>query len=267
MNNSNLGITILGSGSKGNSILIHTKTSGILVDAGFTRKEMLARLAKSNIDPAIIKGLIITHEHGDHVKGARVLADQLKIPAFVNEMTHKHLKLRNQIGKEVKIFDPGSIFDIDEFQIQPFSIPHDAMEPVGFAIFADLPNYGRIKIGIATDLGHVNNLVKARLQECDVLVLECNHDKKMLRDSDRQLNLKHRIAGRFGHLNNDDSIDAIEALLHKKTQHLILYHLSSDCNCSELVANLATAKLADLGRSDVNLKIALQDQPLETVWI
>ncbi len=263
----NLGITILGSGSKGNSILLHTEDSGILIDAGFSRKEMFARFVKTNIDPSIIKALLITHDHSDHVRGARILADQLKIPTFVNEMTYKHLHQRNLIGKHVQIFDPGSAFAVDSFQIHPFSIPHDAMEPVGFAIFSDSSSGEKFKVGIATDLGHLNNLVKTRLQECEALVLECNHDIKMLRDSERSLRLKHRIAGRFGHLNNEDSINAIETLLHEKTKHLLLYHLSSDCNCSELVANLASAKLAEMQRNDVNLKIALQDQPLETVWI
>lgn len=262
-----LGITVIGSGSKGNSILIHTLESGILIDAGFSRKEMLARFAKNNIDPRIIKALLITHDHGDHVKGARVLADQLNIPTYVNEMTFKHLTKRNLLGKDVKIFDPGSAFVIDSFQIHPFSIPHDAMEPVGFAIFADLISGEKVKIGIATDLGHLSNLVTTRLQECDALIMECNHDVKMLRDSERKLSLKQRIAGRFGHLNNDDSINAMELLLHTRTRHLFLYHLSSDCNCPDLVANLAAAKLAELGRNDVNLKISLQDQPLETVWI
>ena len=262
-----LGITIIGSGSKGNSILIHTLESAILIDAGFSRKEMFARFAKTNIDPSIIKALLITHDHGDHVRGARVLADQLNIPTYVNEMTYKHLKKRNLIGTDVKIFDPGSAFAVDSFQIHPFSIPHDAMEPVGFAIFANLISGEKIKIGVATDLGHVNNLVTTRLQECEALILECNHDIKMLRNSDRKLSLKQRIAGRFGHLNNDDSINSLETILHEKTKHLFLYHLSSDCNCPDIVADLATAKLAELGRDDINLKISLQDEPLETVWI
>ncbi len=178
----NIGITIIGSGSKGNSILIHTETSGILIDAGFSRKEMLARFAKVGIDPAIIKALLITHDHGDHVKGARILADHLKIPTFVNEMTYKHLHHKNLIGNQVQIFDPGSAFEINEFRIHPFSVPHDAMEPVGFAIFANIQGKKSVKIGIATDLGHVNNLVQARLQDCDALIIECNHAAFFYRD-------------------------------------------------------------------------------------
>ena len=261
-----LGITVLGSGSKGNSILIHNESSGILIDAGFSRKEILARFAKIDIDPAIVNAIIITHDHGDHVCGARVLADHLDIPTFVNESTFKHLKAKNLIGKKIQIFDPGTAFTIKEFNIKPFSVPHDAMEPVGFAIFATR-NCEELKIGIATDLGHVNNLVQARLKECDILVLECNHDKKMLRDSERRLSLKQRIAGRFGHLNNEASIEAMGNLLDAKTKHLILYHLSSDCNSPELVADLANAKLTEMERNDINLQIARQDQPLDTIWI
>jgi phosphoribosyl 1,2-cyclic phosphodiesterase len=257
-----LGITVLGSGSSGNALLLHTEKSAILVDAGFSRKEMLARLATVGIDPAIIKGLLITHEHGDHVKGARVLADHLDIPTFLTPQTYKHLHYKNLIGKKVNVFDTGSPFDVDIFNIHPFVVPHDAMDPVGFAFFAD-----NFKIGVVTDLGHINNLVKARLMECDALILECNHDIQMLKKSDRSLSLKRRILGRFGHLNNEDAINALNELLHPKTQHLVLYHLSGECNCREKVAELAIAKLAELNRQDVNYQIAQQHEPMETMWL
>ena len=262
-----IGITVLGSGSRGNALVIHTEDSGILIDAGFSRKEMLARFAKSDIDPSIIKALLITHEHGDHVKGARVLADHLDIPTFVNEMTLRPMRSKNHIGKNIEIFEPGTPFAIDCFNIHPFSVPHDAQEPVGFTVTVSLPEKEHTKIGIVTDLGHISHLVEARLQECDALVLECNHDKKMLRDSDRSLNLKYRIAGKFGHLNNDDSISALDRILHSKTKHLVLYHLSSDCNTPDIVAKLAVAKLAELNRDDINLQIASQTDPLETLWL
>lgn len=256
------GITVLGSGSGGNSLLIHTKESAILIDAGFSRKEILARLATAKIDPAIIKGLLITHEHGDHVKGARVLADHLNIPTFLTSQAYKHLHYRNLVGKNAQVFNPGSPFDIDIFNVHPFVVPHDAMEPVGFVFFTS-----NLKIGIVTDLGHVNNLVKARLAECDALVLECNHDVQMLKQSDRSINLKRRILGRFGHLNNEDAINALDELLHTKTRHLVLYHLSSECNCRDKVAKLASAKLADLNRPDVTYRIAEQHAPIETLWL
>ena len=257
-----LGITVLGSGSSGNALLLHTEDSAILVDAGFSRKEMLARFATVGIDPSIIKGLLITHEHGDHVKGARVLADHLDIPTFLTPQAYKHLYNRKLVGKKVHVFDTGSPFAVDIFNIHPFVVPHDAMDPVGFVLFVN-----DFKIGVVTDLGHVNNLVKARLMECDALILECNHDVKMLRNSDRSINLKRRILGRFGHLNNEDAINSLDELLHAKTKHLILYHLSGECNCPEKVAELATAKLANLNRQDVVFQIAKQHSPMDTMWL
>ena len=263
----NLGITVLGSGSRGNSVLIHTTDTGILVDAGFSRKEILARFAASGLDAGIVKALLITHDHGDHVRGARVLADHLKIPTYVNEKTYKKMHSRNEIGKQVNIFEAGSDFDIDIFKIHPFAVPHDAMEPVGFTVTVAGASGSSHKIGIATDLGHVNNLVKARMQDCSALILECNHDRHMLRNSDRDISLKQRIGSRFGHLNNDDALAALEELLHEKTRHLFLYHLSDECNCPKLVAESASAKLAEIGRTDINLLVTRQDCPLETVWI
>lgn len=257
-----IGITVLGSGSSGNALLLHTENSAILVDAGFSRKEMLARFATVGIDPAIVKGLLITHEHGDHVKGARVFADYLDIPTYMTAPAYKYLKNKNLIGQKVQVFDTGSPFAVDVFNIHPFVVPHDAMDPVGFTLLID-----DLKVGVVTDLGHVNNLVKTRLQGCDALILECNHDVQMLKNSDRAINLKRRILGRFGHLNNEDAINSLDELLHPKTRHLVLYHLSGECNCRDKVAELATAKLAYLNRSDISYQIATQHAPMETMWL
>lgn len=257
-----IGITVLGSGSSGNALLVHSKESAILVDAGFSRKQLLARFAAVNIDPAIIKGLIITHEHGDHVKGARVLADYLKIPTFLTPPAYKYLQPRKLLGEKVQVFNTGSAFSLDIFDIHPFVVPHDAMDPVGFALFAN-----NIKIGVVTDLGHVNNLVKTRLMECDALVLECNHDVQMLKQSERSINLKRRILGRFGHLNNEDAINSLDELLNPRTKHLVLYHLSNECNCPKKVAELAAAKLNALNRQDVSYQIAKQHEPSATMWL
>ena len=257
-----IGITVLGSGSSGNALLLHTENSAILVDAGFSRKELLARFATAGIDPGIVKGLLITHEHGDHVKGARVFADELDIPTYMTVQAYNYLKHKNLIGRKVQVFDPGSPFSVDIFSIHPFVVPHDAMDPVGFTL-----RINDLKIGVVTDLGHVNNLVKTRLQGCDALILECNHDVQMLRNSDRSINLKRRILGRFGHLNNEDAINALNELLHPRTRHLVLYHLSGECNCPDKVANLAAAKLASLNRTDISCQIAAQHAPMATMWL
>lgn len=270
-NNSNqnqtVGVTILGSGSKGNAVLVHTRDSALLIDAGFSRKQILARLAAVGVDHSIVKALLITHDHGDHVRGARVLADHLDIPTFLNAPTLKHLQKRNLVGAKASVFNSSAPFALNPFQIHPFSVPHDAMEPVGFTITVTNPDGTILRVGIATDLGHVNTLVRARLSNCDALVLECNHDIKLLRKSDRALSLKRRIGGKFGHLNNGDSIDAMGELAGDRTRHVFLCHLSDDCNDRSLVAELAAAKLAEINRNDISLKIAEQDTPLDTVWL
>jgi phosphoribosyl 1,2-cyclic phosphodiesterase len=165
----------------------------------------------------------------------------------------------------VEIFAPGGEFDAGPFRVRAFAVPHDALDPVGFVLTpsgADTP-----KVGVATDLGHLDNLVKARLAECDALVLECNHDLAMLRASDRALSLKRRIMGRFGHLNNEDSMEALGVLIRERTRHLVLYHLSGDCNDPSLVAELAEKRLLELERPDVKLTVAPRDEPSETLWV
>ncbi len=260
-----VGIVVLGSGSSGNATVLRHASGSVLIDAGFSRKELLARMAAVDLDPGEISALLITHDHSDHVKGARVLADYLGIVTFVTAPTFKALNSKDSIGAKVEIFSPGAEFNAGPFRVRPFPVPHDALDPVGFVLS---PKESRSpKIGVATDLGHVNNLVKARLAECDALLWECNHDVAMLRASDRTISLKRRIAGRFGHLNNETSIEALEVLLHKKTRHLILFHLSGDCNDPDLVAELANKRLEQLGRTDVALTIASRDKPSETLWV
>ena len=260
-----VGIVVLGSGSSGNATLIRHAAGSVLVDAGFTRKEILSRLAAVGTDPGEISALLITHDHSDHVRGARVLADHLGITTFVTAPTFKALSSKGWVGAKVEVFSPGDEFDAGPFRVRPFPVPHDALDPVGFVLSPK--GIGAPRIGIATDLGHVNNLVRARLAECDALIWECNHDVGMLRASERALNLKRRIAGRFGHLNNEASLEALEGLLHSRTRHLVLYHLSGECNDPGLVAELAEARLAELGRTDVVLTIASRDKPSETLWV
>ncbi len=256
------GITALGSGSKGNSILLHNEKGGILIDAGFSRKEMLSRLDSLNISPNIIKAILITHEHNDHVKGCRVLADYLDLPTYLTVDTFKYLREYNKVGAKKVIFAPGSSFKIDEFHIDPFIVQHDAIQPVGFIVTAN-----NVKIGVATDLGQLNRLAKARLHDCNALILEANHDIQMLRDSERPLHLKRRILGRHGHLNNEEAVDAFEELLSEKTSCILLAHVSSDCNDRELVKNLALEKLKKMQRTDILLEVLEQSKPLQTVWL
>lgn len=257
------GITVLGGGSRGNSLLVHTSDSGLLIDAGFSRKEILRRLVKSNIDPALVSLILVTHEHQDHVKGCRILSDHLKIPVCASYKTFEYLRSeRDEKWENTRIFSPGSTFDFDAFTISPFSVQHDSIDPVGFVI-----EHQNFKVGVATDLGCVNELVKRRLTDCDALILESNYDMDMLRAAPRSLSLKRRIMGRHGHLDNREAIEALPELLTTRTKALFLTHISSECNDGNLVRKLAEDKLHDLGRADIVLNIVEQDEPSGTVWM
>ncbi len=257
-----LGITILGSGSRGNAILVHNERNAILVDAGFSRKELLARISACGIDPRTIRALVISHEHGDHVNGARLFSDELNVPTYVTFKTATRLEAARKLGKKKILFETGTMFDIGEFQVRAFSVPHDAADPVGFVINSD-----GARIGIATDLGHINSLCAQRLRDCDALVLESNHDVEMQQRSERSPSLKQRVLGRHGHLSNDDAISALEQLVTERTKIVFLVHLSSDCNECDLVLRAARSKLDGIGRKDVQLAVVLQDKASQTFWV
>ena len=257
-----LGITILGSGSKGNAILLHTEEGAVLVDAGFSRKELIARIASCGLNPGMIKALLISHEHGDHVNGARLFSDDYNIPTYLTSGTGRFLEALGKLGKKRVFFETGSIFEVKPFNIRPFSVPHDAEDPVGFVISVD-----NVKVGIATDLGHINPLCIQRLRDCDALILECNHDVEMQSNSERSLRLKSRVLGKRGPLSNDDAMNALDSLVTEKTKYIFLVHLSSDCNNHSLVQELGNKKLTDIRRPDIHLKTVLQDKPSETIWI
>jgi phosphoribosyl 1,2-cyclic phosphodiesterase len=255
------GITVLGSGSRGNAILVHNNDNALLVDAGFSRKELLARISSCGLDASKIRALLISHEHGDHVNGARLFSDELGIPTYVTFETAVFLEKAGKLGKKKVLFETGTAFEIAEFQVRAFAVPHDATDPVGFIISS-----GNIKIGIATDLGHLNSLCMQRLKDCDVLVLESNHDVEMQNRSDRSQHLKRRVLGKHGHLSNDDAISAFGELVTSKTKCVFLVHLSSDCNECGLVSGLAGRKLEEMGRTDLKFVVVSQDKASQTFW-
>ncbi len=256
------GITVLGSGSRGNAILVHKAGNALLVDAGFSRRELLARIAESGIDSGTIRALLISHEHGDHVNGARLFSDELGVPTYVTFKTAACLDGAGKLGKKRMLFETGSAFEIADFQVRAFSVPHDAADPVGFVISSD-----GARVGIATDLGHMNSLCIQRLKDCDALVLESNHDVEMQKRSDRSPMLKRRNLGKLGHLSNDDAVGALGELVTARTKIVFLVHLSSECNECGIVSEAARKKLDDLGRKDVQLVIVLQDKASQTFWV
>lgn len=257
------GLTVLGSGSSGNASIVHTPEGNLLVDAGFSAKELEKRMLLSSIDPASVRAVLITHEHGDHIKGCRVFADRYGICVYMTSPVCHVAEKNNFLPQQVMIFAPGDTFELCGLEIEAFTLPHDAMDTVGFVF-----TYGGEKLmGVATDLGHVNTLIRERLRGCRILMLESNHDPDILRNSSRALSLKRRILSRHGHLCNMDACMALEELVTEKTQKIILAHISGECNDRKIVENLAMQTLSKLEREDILLRVALQESPLESFFL
>jgi phosphoribosyl 1,2-cyclic phosphodiesterase len=193
-----LNFCLLGSGSKGNSVYISDGDSAVLVDCGFSARQCILRMEKRGLDPGRIQAIVITHEHRDHCSGARVLAKRLKAPVWATKGTWR--AIGDLDGAECNTIIPGNRgLRAGRLELRPFTIPHDANDPVGFVIQGQ-----NGKLGIATDLGQSTRLVEARLMDCDALIIEANHDPSMLDQGPYPPWLKQRVKGSQGHLANED---------------------------------------------------------------
>ena len=227
---------VLGSGSSGNSVAIWDDESLFLVDAGFSAKETARRLDLAGLDANDLKVIFISHEHSDHINGARVLNKRFSPRILSTEPVHEWLDLKYAVITE-PILEPGRIEEIGTFKVTPFEVPHDASQTVGFQI----QNNGR-KLVIATDLGHVTPRLRKKFEDADALVLESNHDVQMLNDGKYPYFLKKRILGMQGHLSNEQSAEVQANVISEKTKNILLAHLSQDNNVPEMA--LAESKKA-----------------------
>ena len=309
-------MTVLASGSKGNSTLVSSSRTRILVDAGLSCRELLKRMQMADEDPATIDALLITHEHQDHVQGVAVLARKLGVPVYFTQATHRAwmrwmmphkrmtyaawLALRQQdlaqrqaaeaapaavlavaeevecaddapAGKQedpcslpgVEYFAAGTGFSIGDIAVTPFTIPHDAADPVGFVFEAD-----GVRMAIATDLGYMPPNVKMAIRNCDVLMLESNHDLEMLRDGPYPWSVKQRVMSRVGHLSNEAASDFLEKNYDGNASYVVLAHLSECNNLPELARVTAERALRDRMSLLANkLILAQQDAPLEPICL
>lgn len=255
------GITNLGSGSSGNATVIHGPEGNLLLDAGFSAKELTLRMTGAGVDPESIRGILISHSHSDHTKGCRVFSEKYNVPVFTTGITGKVLYKKNQISRNVSLFTPGSIFELCGVHVEPFTVPHDAEDTVAFVF-----RYQDHKIAVATDLGFINTLTRSKLTACDILMMESNHDRHLLMNSQRSLYLKRRILGRFGHLSNDDALEELPNILTERTHCLIFGHLSEECNNRDLLEEMTLDRLSGMSRSDILFRIAVQECFLPTVW-
>jgi phosphoribosyl 1,2-cyclic phosphodiesterase len=252
--------TILGSGSGGNCAYLETPGARLLIDAGLSGRQIRRRLATLARSPETLHGILITHEHSDHVAGLVGLAGRLELPVYCNRLTREALEAQLHIQINAHIFDTGASFEVGDVTVDTFSVPHDANDPVGFLLRTASGN-----IGILTDLGHATKLVVERVRAANVLLLEANHDLKMLQDDPRRpWSLKQRILSRHGHLSNEGAADLIEQVASAALSRLYLGHLSRDCNRPELACGVVMRRLEQVGAGHVRVEPTFQDIPCPT---
>ena len=248
------GFCPLASGSKGNCTYLGTKRTKILIDAGISCKLVESRLSEIDVVMSDIQAILITHEHTDHIKGVERLALKWKIPILANSETARGILHICGQHPTFKIFTTGETFTFGDLEIHPFSIQHDTLDPVAFTIRTD-----QYKLGFCTDLGFVSTLTKNRLQGCDYLMIEANHEPSMVHASPRPMIYKQRVLGRQGHLSNKECADLIASILHDNLKHIHLAHLSSECNHPELAMKIIQDIILHSGLK-IELSIAYQDK-------
>jgi phosphoribosyl 1,2-cyclic phosphodiesterase len=255
--------TILGSGSGGNCAYLETDEARILVDAGFSPRQIRQRLASIGRAPENLTAILVTHEHSDHVQGLIGIAAKLNIPIYCNRATKEAFEFQLEARFNCNLFETGASFEIADLLVDTFAIPHDAQDPVGFLLHTSAGNFGFV-----TDLGHMTKLVIERTRTANILVLESNHDVKMLQDcSHRPWSLKQRILGRHGHLSNEAAAEAVAQIMSAGLKHLYLAHLSRECNRPELACRVMNERLQQIGATHVHLQITAQNVPCETLTL
>ena len=253
--------TILGSGSDGNCAYLETDEARILVDAGFSPRQIRQRLASIGRAPENLTAILITHEHSDHVSGLVGIAQKLNIPIYCNRATKEAFEFQLEARFNCNLFETGASFEIADLLVDTFAVPHDAQDPVGFLLHTGAGNFGFV-----TDLGHMTKLVIERARIANILVLESNHDVKMLQDCPRRpWSLKQRILSRHGHLSNDAAAEAVAQIISAGLKHLYLAHLSRECNRPELARRVMNERLQQIGATHVQLELTSQDAPTFTL--
>jgi len=248
---------MLGSGSKGNATLIEHAGTRLLVDCGFNLKETEARLLRLGVEPGSLAGILVTHEHSDHLSGVGRLARRHRVPVYMTYGTHRAWQ-DPEVPSLVR-FSPHQQFSIGSLAIEPYPVPHDAAEPCQYVIAAG-EGAQRRRVGILSDAGHISAHMRSVLAACDALMLECNHDPELLRVGPYPPSLKLRVASDRGHLSNGQAAALLAGYQTARLQHLVLTHLSETNNRPELA--LAAVREA-LGGDHAGLRCAHQEQGLD----
>lgn len=246
--------SFLGSGSRGNSLLIEAGKTRVMVDCGFSLKETEKRLQQLGVDAASLDAILVTHEHHDHVAGVGVANRKFKMPVWMTAGSWQAAKVGEVSGLE--LFNSHEKFSIGDLEVNPFPVPHDAREPSQFT-FSD----GRHTIGLLTDVGMSTPHIEQQLSGCDALLLECNHDSELLANGSYPPSLKSRVAGKMGHLNNQQSCALLEKIDTSKLQHLVAAHLSEKHNTPQIVTDCLSQAMGCEKEW-----IAIADQNLGLAW-
>lgn len=261
-------VSILASGSRGNCAVIESSRARILVDAGVSCRETFKRMKSVEMDPRSISAILISHEHTDHVNGLATLAKKLDVPVFMTGATHQAWarSMRDEAGElprlaKLEVFSSGRPFHIADITVTPFTIPHDAADPVGFTFHSE-----GAKIAIATDLGYMPASVCDHLRKCDVLMIESNHDLEMLRVGPYPWSVKQRVMSRVGHLSNESLAQFFAQNYDGGASYIVLAHISEQNNHPELARRAAEAALGPQQTLLANrLMLAAQDAPTECI--
>ena len=245
----------LGSGSKGNATLIDNGSTCVVIDLGFTIKETVRRLSRLGLMPQDVDAILVTHEHADHIHGVAGFARKFGTPVYLTPGTYRHKKM-GELPFLNKI-NCHSSFEVGSLSITPVAVPHDAKEPCQYLVSSK-----EITIGILTDLGHITPHVRDKYRECDALLLECNHDVTMLQDGSYPYQLKQRVAGDYGHLNNVQAAELLDTINLERLHHLIISHISGENNLPNLAQDALQPLLSGWTGS---LLVASQEEGFD--WI
>jgi phosphoribosyl 1,2-cyclic phosphodiesterase len=254
-------VAVLGSGSSGNSLVVRAGNTHVLVDAGFSGRDLERRLGLLGVEPGRIHAIVISHDHGDHTRGMGVFARKHATPLYMTEATRIACARFLHGEEEVRTYRPGVPFVTGDVRVEPFITVHDAADPVGLAVVDECTG---LRMGIATDLGRPTAQIRHALSLCDLLVLEANHDELLLATGPYPWSVKRRIASSHGHLSNQAAARFAVELLHPRLAGVVLAHLSNECNRPDLALEVVGAALKKAGWKG-HLEVAPQREP--TAWL
>jgi len=254
---------MLGSGSRGNATLVTQGSTSILVDAGFSGRQLALRLRHLGLEADDIDAIVITHEHGDHTQGAGIFGRRHGTPVYLTEATQEACAKLFRGGEDLRIYTPSRPFRIGTLQVEPFLTAHDAVDPVAVTVRGIECD---TRVGIATDLGRPTAGIRHSLTGCDFLILEANHDETLLRTGPYPPSVQERIASSFGHLSNHAAAQFARELLHPRLTGVLLAHLSEECNRPDLALEVVGRELRQAGWKGW-LQVASQHAPTPLVDI